>query len=74
VKPTLLRTLSLLPLLAGCGGGEANEAANSVNVAAEEGIDPNMMIGGDELSPIPEAEDDMIANNSAAASPAPQLR
>jgi hypothetical protein len=34
-----------------------------------------MAIGGDELSPIPEAEDDMVANDTAsgnAAAPTPE--
>ncbi len=54
-----------LALLAACGGGEGN-VANQANNAAAEGEDLNMAISGDELSPIPEAEDDMIANESAA--------
>ncbi len=56
----------LLALLAACGGGAANNSASDANAAAEEGGDLNMAIGGDELSPIPEAEDDMIANDTAS--------
>jgi hypothetical protein len=61
----LLAGLGLVAALAGCGGGADNQANNSADVDAEEGIDPNMMIGGDEISPIPEAEDDMAANQAA---------
>lgn len=64
----------LLALLAACGAGAGNNSANDANAAAEEGGDLNMAIGGDELSPIPEAEDDMIANDTAsgnAATPEP---
>ncbi len=51
---------------AGCvrEGGNNNQEAD--NLAAEGGADLNAAIGGDELSPIPEAEDDMIANDSGA--------
>ena len=74
-----LLALCAAALLAACSrGGEGNAAANDANAAAE-GQDLNMAIGGDELSPIPEAEDDMIANNSSganiagnAAAPTPQ--
>jgi hypothetical protein len=60
--------LAGLALLAACsGGGEGNQAGNDANEAAAEGEDLNMAISGDELSPIPEAEDDMIANNSSGA-------
>ena len=55
---------SALALLAACSGGEGNVSANQSNDAAAEGEDLNMAISGDELSPIPEAEDDMIANGS----------
>jgi hypothetical protein len=65
-----LFALCLLALPAACGGGAANNSANEANVAAQEGTDLNIAIGGDELSPIPEAEDDMIANNSAAGNAA----
>ncbi len=59
----------LLPLtaLAACGRGQDDASANEANAVAAEGGDLNIAISGDELSPIPEAEDDMIANNSAAA-------
>jgi hypothetical protein len=56
--------LGALALLAACSGGEGNVAANAANTSAAEGEDLNMAISGDELSPIPEAEDDMIANGS----------
>jgi hypothetical protein len=56
--------MGALALLAACGSGEGNVAANQTNDAAAEGEDLNMAIGGDELSPIPEAEDDMVANSS----------
>jgi hypothetical protein len=58
---------SALALLAACSGGEGNVSANQSNDAAAEGEDLNMAISGDELSPIPEAEDDMVANNSVQA-------
>ncbi len=61
----LALALGSLALLAGCSqGGGNNVAANDANAAAAEGEDLNMAISGDELSPIPEAEDDMIANGS----------
>ncbi len=75
MKPRLMLALSSLALLAGCGGGGGNESARQANAAVPEGDDLNMAISGDELSPIPEAEDDMIANQSGAANaaaPAPQ--
>jgi hypothetical protein len=53
-----------LALLAACSESEGNVSANQTNEAAAEGEDLNMAISGDELSPIPEAEDDMIANGS----------
>jgi hypothetical protein len=59
--------LCLLALLAACGGGAGDQSANDANSAAEEGIDLNLAISGDELSPIPEAEDDMIANQAGSA-------
>ncbi len=59
--------LCALALLAACSRGDGNAAGNDANMAAAEDGALNMAIGGDELSPIPEAEDDMIANNSAAA-------
>ena len=59
--------LALFALLAACSGGEGANSANASNEAAAEGGDLNMAISGDELSPIPEAEDDMIANDSAGA-------
>jgi hypothetical protein len=59
--------LTLLALLAACGGGAANNSANEANTAAAEGTDLDLAIGGDELSPIPEAEDDMIANQTGGA-------
>ena len=59
--------LGLLALLPACGGGVGNNSANDANSAAEEGIDLNLAISGDELSPIPEAEDDMIANQTGGA-------
>jgi hypothetical protein len=47
-----------LAALAGCGGGgQGNEAvAANEKFPAEEGYDPNMVIGGDELSPLPEED------------------
>ena len=68
--------------LGACRGGGGNAAANAAANLAEEGFDANMAVGGDEIAPIPEAEDDMIANNSSAASsinaaaapPAPEPR
>lgn len=78
MKRLLLPVLCLLALLPACRGSAGNQSTNDANSAAEEGIDLNLAISGDELSPIPEAEDDMIANNSAAgnasanaAAPAP---
>jgi hypothetical protein len=65
----LLPALCLLALTAACGGA-GNNSANEANAAAEEGGDLNMAIGGDELSPIPEAEDDMIANDVDAGNAA----
>ena len=59
--------LAALALLAACSRGAGNEASNDANSAAAEGEDLHMAIGGDELSPIPEAEDDMIANDSTGA-------
>ncbi len=58
---------SLLPLLlAGCGGPIANNAVNSVNVVAEEGIeDVNSSIEGDQLTPDLEAVDDLAGNRVA---------
>lgn len=67
---TLIAALLLAPL-AGCGGGEGNNATNAANLAREEGLgDANMIIGGDEISPIPEAEDDMAANQAGPANAA----
>ncbi len=63
--------LAALALLGGCSRGDTNAAANNAEAAAPEDGDLNMAISGDELSPIPEAEDDMIANNSAGGSVAP---
>jgi hypothetical protein len=62
-----LAALSLLALLAACGGGAADNSANEANAAAAEGTDLDLAISGDELSPIPEAEDDMIANQTGGA-------
>lgn len=67
-----MRTIGLpflcLPLvLAACASGGGNASNNAANVAAQEGLqDINAAIGGDELSPIPEAEDDMAANAARA--------
>jgi hypothetical protein len=70
-------------VLAACGGSDGNQSNNAaVNVAAEEGIeDVNAAVGGDELAPIPEADDDMAANQAggrgdlnAAAPPPPAPR
>jgi hypothetical protein len=75
----LLAPAVLLLALAGCGRAGNNVSVNETNTAAEEAGDLNLAIGGDELSPIPEAEDDMIANDTGganlagnAAQPAPQ--
>ncbi|HEY0115326.1 MAG TPA: hypothetical protein VGB54_06360 [Allosphingosinicella sp.] len=64
-KRALLAAGLLLGLTACSRGGGGNESDNAANIAAQEGLDPNMMIGGDEISPIPEAEDDMAANANA---------
>ena len=56
----------ILLALGGCARGGGNAANNATNLA-EEGFDANLVVGGDEIAPIPEAEDDMIANNSSAA-------
>ena len=65
-----LAAIILLLSLAGCSRSQTNAAANASNDLAAEGGDLNMAIGGDELSPIPEAEDDMIANSSGAGNSA----
>lgn len=64
--------------LTGCARDGGNESDNAVNVAAEEGIeDLNSAVGGDELTPDPEADDDMARNGARdrgagnAAAPAP---
>lgn len=68
-----MRRLSLLALcfplaVAGCGRGAANNAANAVNVAVEEGVvDLNSSIEGDQYSPLPEAADDMAGNRASGA-------
>ena len=59
--------------LAACDDSETNISNNAAGNAAVTG-DLNSAIGGDELSPIPEAEDDSAANLSdanLAAPPAP---
>lgn|GEM_PF-5239717 len=74
----LLAAAAALLALAACGRGQGNASANEANAVADEAGDLNQAISGDELSPIPEAEDDMIANSSGAnltanaAAPAPQ--
>ncbi|WP_166041051.1 hypothetical protein [Sphingosinicella sp. YJ22] len=59
--------------LAACGDAETNISNNATSNVAVTG-DLNSAIGGDELSPIPEAEDDAAANlsdtNLAAPPPA----
>lgn len=87
MKKASLLTVGLLAGLAACSrGGSGNDVGNDANVAAQEGVDLNSAISGDELSPIPEAEDDMIANGNRgahlagndlagnAAAPAPQVQ
>jgi hypothetical protein len=65
---TKLIFASLLALAAtACAREGSNESQEANNLVAEGGADLNAAIGGDELSPIPEAEDDMIANDSRAA-------
>ena len=58
----LAATLGLLALSA-CGDGQAN-ISNTAAPSLEETGDLNAAIGGDEISPIPEAEDDVAANMS----------
>ncbi len=66
-----LGAAALLLGLAACGGPEANVQNNVANVAVEEGLGAaNMVIRGDEHSPIPEAEDDMAANAAGGANAA----
>ena len=49
--------------LAACGDAPTNVSSNAASNAAVTG-DLNSAISGDELSPIPEAEDDLAANMS----------
>ncbi len=63
-----LASAGLIAGLAACSGGEANNSVNGANELVEEG-DLNMAIGGDELSPIPEAEDDLAANMANQSAP-----
>lgn len=60
----LVAALGLFALSA-CGEGQSN-ISNTAAPAPEETGDLNAAIGGDELSPIPEAEDDVAANMSGA--------
>ena len=60
--------ISCLVLAAtGCARESGNANQEAANLAAEGGADLNQAIGGDELEPIAEAEDDMIADDSGAA-------
>ena len=56
--------------LAACGDAPTNVSSNAASNAAVTG-DLNSAISGDELSPIPEAEDDSAANLSDANLSAP---
>ncbi len=48
--------------LVGCGGGAtANNTGRTVPPPPEEGYDPNMVIGGDEITPLPE-DDGTLGN------------
>ena len=62
MKRAILSGVILLAGLSACSRGGGNDS-NSANIIVEEG-DLDSAIGGDELSPNPEAEDDMIANSS----------
>jgi len=66
MKKLLLASL-LAFAAAACARDGGNQSQDADNLAAEGGAELNAAIGGDELSPIPEAEDDMIANDSRAA-------
>lgn len=65
----LAAALGALALTA-CGDAETN-ISNSGATNIEETGDLNSAISGDELSPIPEAEDDAAANMSGANLAAP---
>lgn len=55
VQPMLLA--AAFAALAGCGDRSGNASANAVGPPPpEEGYDANMVIGGDELSPLPGGE------------------
>ena len=56
--------------LAACGDAQTN-ISNAAAINVEETGDLNSAISGDELSPIPEAEDDAAANLSDANLAAP---
>ena len=61
------RTLAALGALALAGCGDAGTNISNTRLPPpEETGDLNSAIGGDELSPIPEAEDDVAANMSGA--------
>ena len=64
----LATALGALSLVA-CGDAQTNISNTAGNVA--ETGDLNSAISGDELSPIPEAEDDAAANMSGANLAAP---
>ena len=57
--------------LAACGGGGGNQTNATENVADQEGVhDINSAVSGDELTPIPEASDDMAGNGAVPPGPA----
>lgn len=61
--------LALFAGLAACAEEPpADDTPNETNLAAEGHLDPNQAVGGDELSPVPEAVDDMVANGSGNVS------
>lgn len=77
MKTASAAALGLLAALSACtSGSRANNQAVADNVAAQEGLqDLNAAIGGDELSIIPEAADDLAGNRSGAnlAAPPPAI-
>ena len=55
-------------MLAACARSDGNESNEAGNVVEQEGVsDINSAVSGDELSPIPEASDDMARNGAAPA-------
>lgn len=79
----MILAMATLFAVAGCGPSAANNAvANSTNVVAEEGVqDLNSVVGGDELAPVPEADDDLadgarprVANEAAPPVPTDPVR